>query len=95
MKLEMDFNPNAYGYKKLSELAGAIGLFEIDRVDKRIFIRDGKEKRRYCRDEEGRCRLIIGTFAETFRDATGLRWRVLAFGGDGCFRLKAYIYPCQ
>lgn len=40
-KVEMDFSPKRYGYKKLSDLAGSIGSFEIDKVDKRAFIREG------------------------------------------------------
>jgi uncharacterized LabA/DUF88 family protein len=35
-----DFDPRNYGYSKLSELASAIGLFELDRRDKAVFIRD-------------------------------------------------------
>jgi hypothetical protein len=41
-KLEADFDPERYGYKKLSELVEAIGVFDIDRVDKRVFIKDGR-----------------------------------------------------
>jgi len=41
-KQEADFGPNSYGYKKLSELAEAIGVFDIKRVDKRVFIRDSR-----------------------------------------------------
>lgn len=49
-KLEIGFNPKTYGYKKLSELAGAIGAFEISKVDKRVFIRDGKAGRPVLRE---------------------------------------------
>jgi hypothetical protein len=44
-KLETDFDPRTYGYKKLSELVGAIGLFKIKKVDKLVFIRDAGAKR--------------------------------------------------
>lgn len=50
-KVEADFTPKTYGYKTLSELAGAIGPFDINKVNKRVFIRDGKAKRRCCKYE--------------------------------------------
>jgi uncharacterized LabA/DUF88 family protein len=40
IKQATDFDPRNYGYQKLSELAGAIGLFEIARVDQRILIKE-------------------------------------------------------
>jgi uncharacterized LabA/DUF88 family protein len=44
-KVDMNFNPKSYGYKKLSDLADAMGLFEIDKMDKRVFIRNGNAKK--------------------------------------------------
>ncbi|WP_019142545.1 NYN domain-containing protein [Noviherbaspirillum massiliense] len=44
VKQAPDFDPRNYGYSKLSELAAAIGLFEIDRRDKGMLIRDGRKK---------------------------------------------------
>lgn len=35
-----DFDPRNYGYKKLSELAEAIGLFEVERHGKSILVRN-------------------------------------------------------
>ncbi len=37
---EPDFDPRNYGYKKLSELARGIGLFEVQRHSRNILIRD-------------------------------------------------------
>lgn len=45
LKQATDFDPRNYGYQKLNELAGAIGLFEIARVDQRVLIRDGRAKK--------------------------------------------------
>lgn len=39
-----EFDPRNYGYSKLSELATAIGLFEIERREQRIWIKNGKKK---------------------------------------------------
>ena len=40
VKQAPEFDPRNYGYPKLNELADAIGLFEIDRRDKTVLIRD-------------------------------------------------------
>ena len=45
VKQATDFDPRNYGYQKLNELASAIGLFEIARVDQRVLIRDGRAKK--------------------------------------------------
>lgn len=39
-----DFDPRNYGYAKLSELIAAIGLFELERRDNRIYVRDLRKK---------------------------------------------------
>ncbi len=39
-----DFDPRNYGYSKLSELIAAIGLFELERRDNRIYVRDLRKK---------------------------------------------------
>ena len=39
-----DFDPRNYGYAKLSELISAIGLFELDRRETRIYVRDIRRK---------------------------------------------------
>ena len=39
-----DFDPRNYGFKKLSDLAAAIGLFEVSRKSKNILIRDGRKR---------------------------------------------------
>lgn len=44
-KTANDFDPRSYGYAKLSGLVEAIGLFEIDRREKGIFVRDKRQKR--------------------------------------------------
>ncbi len=43
VKQAPDFDPRNYGYSKLNELANAIGLFEIDRRDKTVLIRDSRK----------------------------------------------------
>lgn len=43
-KQAMDFDPRHYGYKTLSDLADAVGLFQIAHVDKRVLIKDGRAK---------------------------------------------------
>jgi uncharacterized LabA/DUF88 family protein len=43
VKQAPDFDPRNYGYSKLNELANAIGLFEIDRRDKAVLIRDSRK----------------------------------------------------
>ncbi len=43
-KTANDFDPRNYGYSKLSELATAIGLFEIDRNEQSILIKDSRRK---------------------------------------------------
>lgn len=37
-----DFDPRNYGFEKLSQLAKAIGLFELDRKSKNVVIRDSR-----------------------------------------------------
>lgn len=44
VKHASEFNPRNYGYAKLNELLAAIVLFEIDRRDQRILIKDGRNK---------------------------------------------------
>lgn len=39
-----DFDPRNYGYTKLSELISAIGLFELERRETRIYVRDIRKK---------------------------------------------------
>lgn len=39
-----DFDPRNYGYTKLSELIMEIGLFELERRDTRVFVRDLRKK---------------------------------------------------
>lgn len=39
-----DFDPRNYGYAKLGELIAAIGLFDVERRDTRIFVRDPRKK---------------------------------------------------
>ena len=43
-KTANDFDPRNYGFAKLSELITAIGLFEIERRESRIFVRDKRRK---------------------------------------------------
>lgn len=44
VKQAPDFDPRNYGYAKLNELVAAIGLFEVDRREKRVLIRDGRSR---------------------------------------------------
>jgi len=44
VKQAPDFDPRNYNYEKLSELAIAIGYFEINRTEQRILIKDTKKK---------------------------------------------------
>lgn len=39
-----DFDPRNYGYAKLSELIAAIGLFDVERRETRIFARETRKK---------------------------------------------------
>lgn len=39
-----DFDPRNYGYAKLTDLVMAIGLFEVDRRDSRVYVRDLRKK---------------------------------------------------
>ena len=39
-----DFDPRNYGYAKLSELITAVGLFELERRETRIYVRDIRKK---------------------------------------------------
>jgi uncharacterized LabA/DUF88 family protein len=43
-KTANDFDPRNYGFAKLSELMTAIGLFEIERREHRVFVRDKRKK---------------------------------------------------
>ncbi len=43
-KTANDFDPRNYGFAKLSSLISAIGLFEIQRKEKRIFVKDNRKK---------------------------------------------------
>ena len=43
-KTANDFDPRNYGFSKLSDLINAIGLFEIDRRNNRIFVRENRKK---------------------------------------------------
>lgn len=43
-KTANDFDPRNYGFSKLSELVTAIGLFEIERKENQIYVRDAKKK---------------------------------------------------
>jgi uncharacterized LabA/DUF88 family protein len=40
----IDFDPRNYGFSKLSELIAAIGLFEIDRREKGVYVKDTRKK---------------------------------------------------
>ncbi len=44
-KTANDFDPRNYGFQKLNELITAIGLFEIERKDNRIFVRNKKKNK--------------------------------------------------
>jgi uncharacterized LabA/DUF88 family protein len=43
-KTANDFDPRNYGFAKLSELIAAIGLFDIERRETRVFVRDNRKK---------------------------------------------------
>lgn len=43
-KTANDFDPRNYGFAKLSGLLAAIGLFDVDRREKGIFVRDARKK---------------------------------------------------
>ncbi len=43
-KTANDFDPRNYGFKKLSELVSAIGLFEIERRGNLLYVKDGRKK---------------------------------------------------
>ena len=43
-KTANDFDPRNYGFSKLSDLIAAIGLFEIERRDNRVFVKDKRRK---------------------------------------------------
>ena len=43
-KTANDFDPRNYGFNKLSELIAAIGLFEIDRREKGVYVKDTRKK---------------------------------------------------
>lgn len=43
-KTANDFDPRNYGFSKLSELVNAIGLFEVERKENRVYVRNAKKK---------------------------------------------------
>jgi uncharacterized LabA/DUF88 family protein len=43
-KTANDFDPRNYGFSKLSELVTAIGLFEVERKENRVYVRNAKRK---------------------------------------------------
>jgi len=43
-KTANDFDPRNYGFKKLSELVSAIGLFEIERRGNLLYMKNGRKK---------------------------------------------------
>lgn len=43
-KTANDFDPRNYGFSKLSELITAIGMFEIDRKENRIYVKHSRKK---------------------------------------------------
>lgn len=43
-KTANDFDPMNYGFSKLNELITAVGLFEIDRREKSIYVRNKRKK---------------------------------------------------
>lgn len=43
-KTANDFDPRNYGFSKLSDLIEAIGLFEIERRENRVFVRDKRKR---------------------------------------------------
>lgn len=43
-KTANDFDPRNYGFKKLSELVSAIGLFEVERRGNLLYVKDGRKK---------------------------------------------------
>lgn len=43
-KTANDFDPRNYGFSKLSELVSAIGLFEVERKENRVYVRNAKKK---------------------------------------------------
>jgi uncharacterized LabA/DUF88 family protein len=47
-KTANDFDPRNYGFTKLSEMISAIGLFELDRRENRVFVRDTRKKTKAC-----------------------------------------------
>ncbi len=44
MKQAPEFDPRNYGFKKLSDLAMAIGLFKVDRKSGVVLIREGRKQ---------------------------------------------------
>lgn len=43
-KMSNDFDPRSYGFDKLSSLITAIGLFEVERKENKVFIRTKKKR---------------------------------------------------
>jgi uncharacterized LabA/DUF88 family protein len=44
-KTANDFDPRNYGFPKLSSLISAIGLFEVERRDNQVYVRDKRKRR--------------------------------------------------
>ena len=47
-KTANDFDPRNYGFAKLSEMINAIGLFELERRDNRVYVKDSRKKIKSC-----------------------------------------------
>jgi uncharacterized LabA/DUF88 family protein len=43
-KTSNDFDPRNYGFSKLSDLISAIGLFEVERRDNQVYVRDKRRR---------------------------------------------------
>jgi uncharacterized LabA/DUF88 family protein len=43
-KAAVDFDPRNYGFAKLSELIDASGLFEVKRIENRVYVKDSRKK---------------------------------------------------
>ncbi len=47
-KTANDFDPRNYGFSKLSEMITAIGLFDLERRENRVYVRDTRKKTKTC-----------------------------------------------
>jgi hypothetical protein len=47
-KTANDFDPRNYGFSKLSEMITAIGLFELERRENLVFVKDTRKKTKAC-----------------------------------------------